>query len=138
VTGSQPAAPVIACYETATWNGVTCVWDVTGSQPAAPTALHALKLQRSTILHVVWDITGLGLFNLPYATKRWNGVTCVWDVTGSQQLHLPLLVMKRPWNGVTCVWDITGSQPAAPAIECYETATWNGVTCVLRCNWDSA
>jgi hypothetical protein len=27
----------LACYESSTWNGVTCVYDVTGTQPTAPT-----------------------------------------------------------------------------------------------------
>ncbi len=29
----------LACYETATFNSSTCVWDVTGTQPSAPTGL---------------------------------------------------------------------------------------------------
>src|SRR5690606_2547647 len=36
VTGDQPEQPVIACYETATFNDATCEWDVTGEQPEQP------------------------------------------------------------------------------------------------------
>ena len=32
----QPAAPTVACYETATWNSDTCQYDITGTQPANP------------------------------------------------------------------------------------------------------
>ena len=35
---TPPAQPVIACYQTATFNNTTCTWDVTGTQPAMPTS----------------------------------------------------------------------------------------------------
>ncbi|MFM7218219.1 MAG: T9SS type A sorting domain-containing protein, partial [Bacteroidota bacterium] len=42
VTGTQPAQPSIACYETATFNGTTCQWVVTGSpNPAITTTASA-------------------------------------------------------------------------------------------------
>ncbi|MBM3429363.1 MAG: T9SS type B sorting domain-containing protein [Bacteroidetes bacterium] len=34
MTGTQPQAPTVLCYETATWNPTTCVWDVTGTAPS--------------------------------------------------------------------------------------------------------
>ncbi|WGD35931.1 T9SS type B sorting domain-containing protein [Olleya sp. YS] len=35
-------------------------------------------------------------------------------------------------NTATCSWDVTGSQPIQPTLECWETATFNTTTCV----WD--
>ncbi|MFM7015896.1 MAG: MopE-related protein [Bacteroidota bacterium] len=105
MTGSQPAAPTIACYETATWNGTSCQYDVTGSKPAAPTIAC-------------------------YETATWNGLTCQYDVTGSQPAAPTVACYETAtWNGSTCQYDITGSQPAVPSVACYQTATWNPATC---------
>src|SRR5690606_8205302 len=51
--------PVVACYETATFNEVTCEWDVTGEQPEEPVVAC-------------------------YETATFNEITCEWDVTGDQ------------------------------------------------------
>ncbi|MEZ4913195.1 MAG: hypothetical protein R2798_03970 [Chitinophagales bacterium] len=32
VTGTQDPMPSVECWETATFNNSTCVWDVTGTQ----------------------------------------------------------------------------------------------------------
>jgi gliding motility-associated-like protein len=57
---AAPLAPTgLACYQTATFNNTTCIWDVTGTQPAAPTGLAC------------------------YQTATFNNTTCIWDVTGS-------------------------------------------------------
>ena len=39
VTITQPPAPTVECYETATWNPTTCEWEVTGTQPLTDLAL---------------------------------------------------------------------------------------------------
>jgi hypothetical protein len=99
----------VACYETATWNGTTCVWDVTGSQPAQPTLVNC------------WDVF------------TFNTTTCVWDTSGSQPAAPTVACYETAtFNTTTCVWDVTGSQPAAPTVACYETATFNTTTCA----WD--
>ena len=36
VTGTQPVQPSLACYESATFDTVTCAWIVTGTQPVQP------------------------------------------------------------------------------------------------------
>jgi gliding motility-associated-like protein len=56
----MPTQPTdLACYETATFNTTTCVWDVTGTMPTQPTDLAC------------------------YETATFNTTTCVWDVTGT-------------------------------------------------------
>jgi hypothetical protein len=82
--------PTLACYETATFNGTTCVWDVTGTQPAQPTLAC-------------------------YETASFNTTTCSWDVTGTQPA-MPTLACYQTatFNGTTCQWDVTGTQPAQP------------------------
>ncbi|MBL7753584.1 MAG: fibronectin type III domain-containing protein, partial [Chitinophagaceae bacterium] len=103
-----PAMPTLACYETATFNTTTCVWDVTGSMPAMPTLAC-------------------------YETASFNTTTCVWDVTGSQPA-MPTLACYQTasFNTTTCVWDVTGTMPAMPTLACYQTASFNTTTCV----WD--
>ncbi len=49
--------PTIACYETASFNSTTCIWDITGTQPVQPTIAC-------------------------YETAAFNTTTCTWDVTG--------------------------------------------------------
>ena len=56
---TPPAEPTTACYETATFNATSCVWDVTGTQPLEPTIAC-------------------------YETATFNTTLCVWDVTGTQ------------------------------------------------------
>jgi gliding motility-associated-like protein len=79
----------LACYQTATWNPTTCIWDITGTQPAAPTGLAC------------------------YQTSNWNPTTCIWDVTGTQPAAPTGLACYQTaaWNPTTCIWDITGTQP---------------------------
>ncbi|MFM9009108.1 MAG: MopE-related protein, partial [Bacteroidota bacterium] len=108
VTGTQPAQPSIACYESATFNTTTCTWDVTGTQPSQPSIAC-------------------------YETATFNGQTCQWDVTGTQPTQPSIACYETAtFNGQTCSWDVTGTQPAQPSIACYETATFNGQTC----QWD--
>jgi hypothetical protein len=101
--------PTLACYETATFNTTTCVWDVTGTQPAMPTLAC-------------------------YQSATFNTTECKWDITGTQPLAPTGLAcyQSATFNTTTCVWDVTGSQPAMPTLACYETATFNTTTCV----WD--
>jgi gliding motility-associated-like protein len=135
VTGTQPIKPTVLCYETATWNPTTCIWDVTGTQPIKPTVLcyETATWNPSTC---VWDVTGTQPIKptvLCYETATWNPSTCVWDVTGTQPVKPTVLCYETAtWNPSTCVWDVTGTQPIKPSVLCYETATWNPSTCV----WD--
>ena len=136
LTITQPPAPTgLACYQTATWNATTCVWDVTGTQPAAPTGLACYQTATWNPTTCVWDVTGSQPAQptvLCYETATWNPTTCVWDVTGSQPAQPTVLCYETAtWNATTCVWDVTGSQPSQPTVLCYETATWNATTCVL-------
>ncbi|MFM9051412.1 MAG: lamin tail domain-containing protein, partial [Bacteroidota bacterium] len=110
VTGTQPQQPAIACYETATFNGTTCQWDVTGTQPQQPTIAC-------------------------YETATFNGTTCQWDVTGTQPSAPTGLAcwQSATFNNTTCSWDVSGTQPSAPTgLACYQTATFNTSTC----QWD--
>src|SRR5690606_13806162 len=103
-----PNQPVIACYETATFNANTCEWEVTGKQPEQPVIAC-------------------------YETATFNDATCEWEVTGDQP-EQPVIACYETatFNDATCEWDVTGDQPEQPALECYETATFNDVTC----EWD--
>ena len=139
VISVQPPPPVVACYETATWNPTNCAWDVTGTQPPAPTGLACYETATFNTTTCVWDVTGTqppaptGL--ACYDTASFNTTTCVWDVTGTQPPAPTGLACYETasFNTTTCVWDVTGTQPPAPTgLACYETATFNPTTCV----WD--
>ncbi len=79
--------PILACYETATFNTTTCVWDVTGSQPPTPTVAC-------------------------YETATFNTTTCIWDVTGNQPAMPTLACYETTtFNTTTCAWDVTGIEP---------------------------
>jgi gliding motility-associated-like protein len=135
VTGTQPVAPTVLCYQTATWNPTTCVWDVTGTQPVAPTVL-CYQTATWNATTCIWDVTGtqpVAPTVLCYQTATWNPTTCVWDVTGTQPVAPTVLCYQTAtWNPTTCIWDVTGTQPVAPTVLCYQTATWNPTTCI----WD--
>jgi gliding motility-associated-like protein len=135
VTGTQPVTPTVACYETAMFNTITCVWDVTGTQPVQPT----LECYETTIFNTttcVWDLTGTQPVQPTvacYETATFNTITCVWDVTGTQPVQPTLECYETAtFNTITCVWDVTGMQPVQPTVACYETAMFNTITCV----WD--
>ena len=83
---APPAAPTVLCYQTATWNPTTCVWDITGTQPLAPTVLC-------------------------YQTATWNGTSCQYDITGTQPTAPTVLCYQTAtWNPTTCLYDVTGTQ----------------------------
>ncbi len=60
----QPLAPTLACYEVATWNGLTCQYDITGTKPETPTTLTSDQ------------------------TATWNALSCLYDIT-TNQLNVP-------------------------------------------------
>jgi hypothetical protein len=106
ISGSQPAQPSIACYQTATFNTTTCSWDVSGSQPAQPSLAC-------------------------YETATFNGTTCQWDVSGTQPAQPSIACYETAlFNSTTCQWDVTGTQPAQPTgLASWQTATFNNTTC---------
>jgi len=84
--------PTLACYETASFNGTTCQWDVTGTQPAMPTLAC-------------------------YETASFNGTTCQWDVTGTQPAMPTLACYETAsFNTTTCQWDVTGTPLVATCV----------------------
>jgi gliding motility-associated-like protein len=135
-----PTAPTgLACYQTATFNNTTCIWDVTGTQPTAPTGLACYQTATFNNTTCIWDVTGTqptaptGL--ACYQTATFNNTTCIWDVTGTQPTAPTGLACYQTatFNNTTCIWDVTGTQPTAPTgLACYQTATFNNTTCI----WD--
>ncbi|MCX7549862.1 M14 family zinc carboxypeptidase, partial [Xanthomarina sp. F2636L] len=105
VTGTQPAEPTTECWETATFNNQTCAWVVTGSQPAEPTM-------------ECWE------------TATFDNNTCAWVVTGSQPVEPTTECWETAtFDNNTCTWVVTGTQPVEPTTECWETATFDNNTC---------
>jgi Putative metal-binding motif/Secretion system C-terminal sorting domain/HYR domain len=133
VTGTQPVAPTVACYETATFNGTTCTYDVTGTQPAAPTVA-CYETATFNGATCTYDVTGtqpVAPTVACYETATFNTTSCVWDVTGTQSVAPAVACYETAtFNTGTCAWVVTGSQPAMPTLACYETALFNGTTCM--------
>jgi hypothetical protein len=101
-----PTQPIVACYETATFNTTSCSWDLTGIQVTEPTGLAC------------------------YEITTFNTTSCTWEVTGTQPAQ-PILACYQTaaFNTATCSWDVTGTQPTQPTLACYETAVFNSTTC---------
>jgi hypothetical protein len=129
--------PTLACYESATFNTISCAWDVSGTQPSAPTGLACYESTTFNNATCTWDIIG-SQPNAPtglacYETATFNNSTCGWDVSGSQPAMPTLACYETAtFNSATCTWDVTGSQPALPTLACYETASFNTGSCA----WD--
>jgi hypothetical protein len=99
-------APTVECWETATANNATCLWDVTGTQPVQPATAC-------------------------YETASFNNITCAWDVTGVQPAQPTLECWETTtFNNTSCAWEVTGTQPTQPTgLECWETTSFNSTTC---------
>ncbi|WP_345274113.1 T9SS type B sorting domain-containing protein, partial [Flaviramulus aquimarinus] len=137
-TGTQPTAPTgLECWETATFNNMTCLWEVTGTQPTAPTGLECWETATFNNMTCLWEVTGTQP-TTPTGLECWetatfNNTTCVWEVTGTQPTAPTGLECweTATFNNTTCLWEVTGTQPTAPTgLECWETATFNNTTCV--------
>uniref|UniRef100_UPI0026258D01 putative metal-binding motif-containing protein n=1 Tax=uncultured Algibacter sp. TaxID=298659 RepID=UPI0026258D01 len=64
--------PATACYETATFNTTSCMWEVTGSQPAEPaTACYETATFNTT--SCMWEVTDNGTGNTYYNDNDGDG-----------------------------------------------------------------
>ncbi|QRM89666.1 T9SS type B sorting domain-containing protein [Lacinutrix sp. WUR7] len=136
---NMASTPILACWESATYDSATCSWVITGTQALAPTGLECWETATFNTTTCVWDVTGtqaLAPTGLEcWQTTTFNSTTCAWDIIGTQD---PMPTGLECWetatfNTTTCAWVITGTQAAAPTtLECWETATFNTTTCV----WD--
>ena len=107
ITGTQPVQPTTACYQTATFNSITCAWVLTGTQAEAPTGLSC------------WQ------------TAAFNSSTCAWVVSGTQPVQPTLACYETgaTFNTTSCQWDVTGTQPEQPTLACYQTAAFDTTSC---------
>lgn len=103
-----PQSPTgLACYETATFNPVSCEWEITGTMPTEPNATNC------------WD------------DYQFDNASCSWTNNGTQSIE------PNPTNcwddygfdNATCSWVNNGTQPTQPVIACYETASFNSGNC---------
>jgi gliding motility-associated-like protein len=110
VTGTQPSQPTIECWETAIFNTTSCLWEVSGTQPMEPTGLEC------------WEET------------NFNTATCSWDISGTQPSQPTLECWETPtFNNTSCLWEVSGTQPMEPTgLECWEETNFNTTTC----SWD--
>ena len=139
IINQAPSPPSTDCWETATLNNMTCLWEVTGTQPAAPTGLDCWETATFNTMTCLWEVTGTqptGPTGLEcWETATFNAATCLWEVTGTQPSAPTGLECweTTAFNTTTCLWEVTGSQPVAPTgLECWETATFNTSTCLLE------
>ena len=129
-----PAAPILACWETATKNNTTCAWEITGTQPVQPTT-QCWETATFNTTTCAWEITGTQAVQ-PLAVNCWdnwvfNNTTCVWGNEGTQ----PVQPTTQCWetatfNTTTCAWEITGTQPVQPTTQCWQTASFNNTSCI--------
>ncbi|MEM5566493.1 T9SS type B sorting domain-containing protein, partial [Psychroserpens sp. AS72] len=98
----------LECWESATFNDSTCLWEVSGTQPIQPTELEC------------WE------------TTSFNTTTCSWDISGTQPLQPTGLECweTSTFNDNICLWEVTGIQPQEPTnLECWQIATFNDESC---------
>ncbi len=129
--------PTLECWETATFNDTTCLWEVTGTQPTQPTGLECWQSSVFNNTTCTWDIIGtqpMAPITECWQTAIFNNATCSWDVTGTQPTQPTGLEcwQSSVFNNTTCTWDIIGTQPMAPITECWQTAIFNNAIC----SWD--
>ncbi|NDE11491.1 MAG: hypothetical protein EBZ95_13160, partial [Chitinophagia bacterium] len=109
---SIPAPPIgLSCWQTTTFNTLTCSWIVSGTQATQPTL-------------ACYETLG-----------SFNTITCAWDVIGTQPAQPTLACYETlgSFNTTTCAWDVIGTQPVPPTLACYETlGSFNTTTCA----WD--
>ena len=105
-----PDPPTIECYQTSTFNGVSCEWEITGTQPVEPVVEC-------------------------YQTTTFNDATCEWEISGEQpEPPATECYQTATFNNVLCEWELTGTQPVEPTVECYQTTTFNDITCEWEIN----
>jgi hypothetical protein len=131
---ATPTQPVVACYQSATFNTTTCAWDLSGTQPAQPTGLACYETATFNNTTCVWDVSGTQATAPTVACYEtlgsFNTVTCSWDVTGTQPLQPTLACYETAvFNTTSCTWVVSGTQPAQPTLACYETAIFNTTSC---------
>ena len=135
IVNQLPAAPAIACWETATINNTTCTWDVTGNQPSPPTVLSCWETATFNNTICAWEVTGTQPIQPTglecWETTTFNTTTCVWDIIGNQPIQPTTACWETAiFNNTTCAWDVTGTQPAQPiGLECWEVSTFNNTIC---------
>ena len=134
-TPSSGPAPQTECYETATFNSTTCVWDVSGTQPIQPTlACYETAVFNSTSCS--WVVSGTQPSeptNLScWQTAAFNTTSCSWDVSGTQA---PEPINLSCWqtaafNTTSCSWVVSGTQAPEPTnLSCWQTAVFNTTSC---------
>jgi gliding motility-associated-like protein len=79
---NQGSAPTTLCYQTATFNNTTCLWDVTGTLPAQ---------QRIEC----------------YETATFNSTTCVWDVTGDPPVDEVVIGLCSIEGSINLITNVT-------------------------------
>ena len=131
--------PTTECWETATFNNTTCVWDVTGIQNPIPTGLDCWETATFNNTTCVWDVTGIQN-PIPtvncWETATFNTTTCLWEVTGTPPAAPTLACYETLglFNASTCLWEVTGTQnPQPPIVDCWDNFIFNTGTCV----WDN-
>jgi len=127
-----PEQPVTACYQTATFNETTCVWELMGEiAPEPVTACYeTATFNDSTCL---WEISGVippEPITACYETAVFNNATCMYDVTGEMPEQAPVACFQMSiFNDNTCMWEVSGMMSPEPLTACYETAMFNTGTC---------
>jgi len=148
-TTAIPAAPTgLACYQTATFNATTCVWDVTGTQPIMPSNINATIAGGCQPISGEWVNSGLlnGYYDFQYV---FNGETYHISFDGVQWVLWVVnftnngFTNSSPSNGLyppTTGWILTGcgdgtlslDYTISPPLACNESYVFNDETCV----WD--
>jgi gliding motility-associated-like protein len=160
---NQPVQPILACYETATFDAPSCSWVVSGSQPAQPPVVDCWDNFVFNTSTCTWYNTGTPPLpnethvnicqgasymwpanNVTYTTEQLGltipGIGCTGDeilnLTITNQPVQPTIACYETatFNTSICSWEVTGTQPDQPAVDnCWDNFVFNTTTCV----WDN-
>jgi len=134
-TASSGPAPQTECYETATFNSTTCVWDVSGTQPIQPTlACYETAVFNTT--SCAWVVSGTQAPEPTdlscWQTAAFNTTSCAWVVSGTQAPEPTNLLcwQTAAFNTTSCSWVVSGTQAPEPTgLSCWQTAAFNTTSC---------
>jgi len=93
-----PPKPTVACYQTSTFNDITCEWNVVGDKPTKPSLLcyQIATFNNSTCK---WDVTG----NPPLIDDDCEFTDDSLDSTTCKPIHTPNCPPNKSFNAEDCI-----------------------------------
>ncbi len=148
-----PEEPDVECWQTATFNDLSCLWDVVGELPVIDDSCQYTDDSFDAATCIVVNTpncppgTLLDAENCQCVTEEIEGCTNPCAVNYDPNANVDdgsCILPEEPvnlecyevvtFNNSTCTWDIISDVIGTPIVECWQTATFNGDPAV--CAWE--